>query len=208
MELYRERSPIHFVDRISTPMLVLQGTEDEVVPPSQAEVMVEALEAKGLPYAYLLFEGEQHGFRKAETIIAELPRRSSPSTRRSLASSPAIASRGSRSRYLLSSGVRAWGRAEPQPDHRHGAHGLDEVRWLILCPDHLRHTPPRISAASSSSLAPARSGSRRSVSSSANRHDADLSLGGDAAGGCTCRRTARSRSAITPMPPGAPSANR
>ena len=49
-------------------MLVLQGSEDEVVPPSQAEVMVEALEAKGLPYAYLLFEGEQHGFRKAETI--------------------------------------------------------------------------------------------------------------------------------------------
>ena len=46
-----------------------QGAEDEVVPPSQAEVMVHALEAKGLPYAYLLFEGEQHGFRKAENIV-------------------------------------------------------------------------------------------------------------------------------------------
>ena len=57
---------------ISTPMLVLQGAEDEVVPPSQAEVMVEALRAKGLPHAYLLFEGEQHGFRKSETIQAAL----------------------------------------------------------------------------------------------------------------------------------------
>ncbi len=57
---------------ISTPMLVLQGAEDEVVPPSQAEVMVDALKAKQLPYAYLLFEGEQHGFRKAETIQAAL----------------------------------------------------------------------------------------------------------------------------------------
>jgi dipeptidyl aminopeptidase/acylaminoacyl peptidase len=69
-ELYRERSPIHFVDGISAPMLILQGAEDEVVPPAQAEVMVDALEAKHLPYAYLLFEGEQHGFRKAETIVA------------------------------------------------------------------------------------------------------------------------------------------
>lgn len=67
-ELYRARSPIHFVDLISTPMLVLQGSEDEVVPKAQAELMVEALEAKELPYAYLLFEGEQHGFRMAETI--------------------------------------------------------------------------------------------------------------------------------------------
>jgi dipeptidyl aminopeptidase/acylaminoacyl peptidase len=49
-------------------MILLQGLEDKVVPPSQAEIMVRALEAKGLPYAYLPFEGEQHGFRKAETI--------------------------------------------------------------------------------------------------------------------------------------------
>jgi len=68
-ETYRARSPIHAVDRISCPMILLQGDEDEVVPPSQSEVMVEALRAKGLPYAYLLFEGEQHGFRKAETIV-------------------------------------------------------------------------------------------------------------------------------------------
>jgi len=67
-EVYRERSPIHFVDRISTPMILLQGDEDEVVPPEQSEMMAEALDAKGLPYAYLLFEGEQHGFRKAENI--------------------------------------------------------------------------------------------------------------------------------------------
>ena len=69
VDLYRERSPIHAVDRISCPMILLQGAEDEVVPPSQAEIMVEALRAQGLPYAYLLFEGEQHGFRKAETIV-------------------------------------------------------------------------------------------------------------------------------------------
>jgi dipeptidyl aminopeptidase/acylaminoacyl peptidase len=67
-DLYRARSPIHSVDLIDTPMLVLQGADDEVVPPSQAELIVDALEAKGLPYAYLLFEGEQHGFRKADTI--------------------------------------------------------------------------------------------------------------------------------------------
>ena len=67
-ETFRERSPIHFVENITTPMLVLQGAEDEVVPPAQAEVIVEALEARKLPYAYLLFEGEQHGFRRAENI--------------------------------------------------------------------------------------------------------------------------------------------
>jgi dipeptidyl aminopeptidase/acylaminoacyl peptidase len=65
---YRARSPIHSVDLLSTPMLLLQGAEDVVVPPSQAEIMVDALAAKGLPHAYLVFEGEQHGFRKAETI--------------------------------------------------------------------------------------------------------------------------------------------
>ena len=68
IDLYRARSPIHSVDLLSTPMLLLQGAEDMVVPPSQAEIMVDALRAKELPYAYVLFEGEQHGFRKAETI--------------------------------------------------------------------------------------------------------------------------------------------
>jgi len=68
-DLYRARSPIHSVDMLSAPMIVLQGAEDEVVPPAQAEMMVNALAAKGLPYAYLLFEGEQHGFREAEHIV-------------------------------------------------------------------------------------------------------------------------------------------
>jgi len=67
-DLYHERSPIHSVDRLSRPMILFQGLEDKVVPPNQAEMMVEALRAKGLPVAYLAFEGEQHGFRRAENI--------------------------------------------------------------------------------------------------------------------------------------------
>ena len=67
--VYRERSPINHVDQLDTPMLLLQGADDKVVPPSQAEIMVEALRTKGVPFAYLLFEGEGHGFRKAETIV-------------------------------------------------------------------------------------------------------------------------------------------
>jgi dipeptidyl aminopeptidase/acylaminoacyl peptidase len=67
-ELYRERSPIHHVDEFSRPLIVLQGLEDEVVPPSQSEMIVDALRAKGVPVAYLGFEGEQHGFRRAENI--------------------------------------------------------------------------------------------------------------------------------------------
>ncbi len=66
--IYDERSPIRAADRLSSPLIVFQGAEDKVVPPAQAEVMVAALRDKGLPLAYLLFEGEQHGFRKAETI--------------------------------------------------------------------------------------------------------------------------------------------
>jgi dipeptidyl aminopeptidase/acylaminoacyl peptidase len=72
VDVYRARSPIHFVDQISCPMILLQGSEDEVVPPIQAEMMVNALEKKGLPYAYLLFDGEQHGFRIAENIVRSL----------------------------------------------------------------------------------------------------------------------------------------
>jgi len=67
-DLYVERSPIHFTDRLNCPMILFQGLEDKVVPPNQAEKMVEAVRAKGLPVAYLTFEGEQHGFRKAENI--------------------------------------------------------------------------------------------------------------------------------------------
>ena len=69
---YKERSPIGFVDRISTPMLVLQGADDRIVPPMQAELIVEALRARGVPHAYLTFEGEGHGFRKSENILASL----------------------------------------------------------------------------------------------------------------------------------------
>lgn len=65
---YVDRSPIHALERLSCPVIFFQGLEDAVVPPSQAERMVEALRAKGLPVAYLAFEGEQHGFRKADTI--------------------------------------------------------------------------------------------------------------------------------------------
>ena len=71
-DLYRERSPIHFTDRITTPMLVLQGADDRVVPPSQAELIVTALRERGVPHAYLLYEGEGHGFRKAENIAGSL----------------------------------------------------------------------------------------------------------------------------------------
>lgn len=71
-EKWRERSPIHSFDRISCPVIILQGLEDEVVPPQQAELMVQALREKGLPYAYLAYEGEQHGFRMAETIQRSL----------------------------------------------------------------------------------------------------------------------------------------
>jgi dipeptidyl aminopeptidase/acylaminoacyl peptidase len=66
--LYRERSPIHFTDRLSCPVILLQGLEDEVVPPAQAEMMAAALDAKGIPYAYLPFPGEQHGLRQAAHI--------------------------------------------------------------------------------------------------------------------------------------------
>ncbi len=67
-DVYIARSPVHFVDRISCPVILFQGLEDRVVPPAQAEAMADALRRKRLPVAYLSFPGEQHGFRKAETI--------------------------------------------------------------------------------------------------------------------------------------------
>jgi dipeptidyl aminopeptidase/acylaminoacyl peptidase len=67
-DLYRERSPIHSAQRLSCPVIFFQGLEDEVVPPNQAETMFAALKEKGLPVSYLPFEGEQHGFRRAENI--------------------------------------------------------------------------------------------------------------------------------------------
>jgi dipeptidyl aminopeptidase/acylaminoacyl peptidase len=71
-ELYLERSPINHVDRLSCPVIFFQGDEDKVVPPDQAEVMAKALRQKGIPVAYLLFQGEQHGFRRAEHIKQSL----------------------------------------------------------------------------------------------------------------------------------------
>jgi dipeptidyl aminopeptidase/acylaminoacyl peptidase len=70
--VYEERSPVHHVDRLSTPLILFQGLEDEVVPPPQSEMIAAALERKGVPYAYLTFEGEQHGFRRAENIQRSL----------------------------------------------------------------------------------------------------------------------------------------
>lgn len=67
-DLYEARSPIHHVDGFDRPLIVLQGLEDEVVPPNQAEMIVEALRAKHVPVAYVPFEGEQHGFRQAPNI--------------------------------------------------------------------------------------------------------------------------------------------
>jgi dipeptidyl aminopeptidase/acylaminoacyl peptidase len=69
---YRERSPLRHLDRLSRPVLVLQGAEDEIVPPTEGRRIVEALAAKGIPHAYLEFEGEQHGFRKAENVARAL----------------------------------------------------------------------------------------------------------------------------------------
>jgi dipeptidyl aminopeptidase/acylaminoacyl peptidase len=68
-DLYRERSPINFAERLRSPVILFQGLEDEIVPPNQAEQMVAALRQNGVPHAYLAFEGEQHGFRRAETEI-------------------------------------------------------------------------------------------------------------------------------------------
>jgi dipeptidyl aminopeptidase/acylaminoacyl peptidase len=68
-DLYNERSPIFHTDKMRTPLILFQGLDDEVVPPAQAEMMVDALRKNGIPFAYLAYEGEQHGFRKAENII-------------------------------------------------------------------------------------------------------------------------------------------
>jgi dipeptidyl aminopeptidase/acylaminoacyl peptidase len=67
-DLYYARSPIHFLDRLSCPMILFQGLEDKIVPPNQSEMMFEAVRKKGFPVAYLAYEGEQHGFRRAENI--------------------------------------------------------------------------------------------------------------------------------------------
>ncbi|KAI8090890.1 Alpha/Beta hydrolase protein [Gilbertella persicaria] len=67
-KVYQERSPINRADEIECPVIFFQGSEDKVVPPSQSEVMVNAMKEKGVPVAYVLYEGEAHGFRRAENI--------------------------------------------------------------------------------------------------------------------------------------------
>jgi dipeptidyl aminopeptidase/acylaminoacyl peptidase len=71
-DLYKQRSAINYLDQIRAPMVFFQGLEDKVVPPNQAELMVEALRTNGLPVAYIPFEGEQHGFRMAKNIKRSL----------------------------------------------------------------------------------------------------------------------------------------
>ncbi len=64
-----ERSPVHHADRIEVPFILLQGLEDEICPPAQAELLLERIKGRGVPHAYRTYEGEQHGFRRAETIV-------------------------------------------------------------------------------------------------------------------------------------------
>jgi dipeptidyl aminopeptidase/acylaminoacyl peptidase len=71
-DIYRERSPVHFVEQLERPLLLLQGLDDKIVLPRQAEMMVEVLERKGIPYAYIAYEGEGHGFRKEENIVRSI----------------------------------------------------------------------------------------------------------------------------------------
>jgi dipeptidyl aminopeptidase/acylaminoacyl peptidase len=71
-DVYVERSPIHHTEAFDRPLIVLQGLEDEVVPPNQSEMIVDALRTKGVPVAYVTFEGEQHGFRQAANIRSAL----------------------------------------------------------------------------------------------------------------------------------------
>lgn len=71
-ELYAQRAPINHLDKLNCPVLILQGSEDKVVPPAQSEMVVDALARRAVPHAYILFEGEQHGFRQEANIIRAL----------------------------------------------------------------------------------------------------------------------------------------
>ena len=70
--LFRSRSAINFTDQLSCPMIILQGLEDKIVPPSQAEIMASALREKNIPFSLIMFEGEQHGFRQSTNIKRSL----------------------------------------------------------------------------------------------------------------------------------------
>jgi dipeptidyl aminopeptidase/acylaminoacyl peptidase len=67
-QTYADRSPINHIDRLSAPVIFFQGADDKVVPPDQTELMVAALKNRGIPVGYFLFDGEEHGFRKAQNI--------------------------------------------------------------------------------------------------------------------------------------------
>ncbi|HKB33170.1 MAG TPA: prolyl oligopeptidase family serine peptidase [Candidatus Dormibacteraeota bacterium] len=67
-DLYRDRSAVHFADDLKVPVILFQGLEDKIVPPAQAEEFVAVCQKKKLPYAYVAFEGEQHGFRQEKNI--------------------------------------------------------------------------------------------------------------------------------------------
>lgn len=71
-EKYYERSAINFTDQLSCPMIIFQGTEDKIVPPSQAEIMAQGLRDKKIPFSLIMYEGEQHGFRQSKNIISSL----------------------------------------------------------------------------------------------------------------------------------------
>jgi dipeptidyl aminopeptidase/acylaminoacyl peptidase len=71
-DLYRARSPVHHLDALRCPLILLQGADDKVVPPEQSRRVHAALKAKGVPVAYLEFEGEGHGFRRAPNIVRAL----------------------------------------------------------------------------------------------------------------------------------------
>jgi dipeptidyl aminopeptidase/acylaminoacyl peptidase len=71
-DLYMARSPITHVNQLSSPLILFQGLDDKVVPPSQSEAFRDACAAKGLKHAYVAYEGEGHGFRQASTIVSSL----------------------------------------------------------------------------------------------------------------------------------------
>jgi dipeptidyl aminopeptidase/acylaminoacyl peptidase len=71
-KIFQERSPINHASELSCPILLLQGSDDPIVPPSQSQQLVKALAEKDIPHAYLEFEGEGHGFRKQDNIIRAL----------------------------------------------------------------------------------------------------------------------------------------
>ena len=71
-DLYCERSPIHYLERLTVPVILFQGLDDKIVPPNQAETMYKAVKEKGLPVAYIAYDGEQHGFRQAKNIKRSL----------------------------------------------------------------------------------------------------------------------------------------